>query len=119
MEQLRHRLTNVSPQGQYCSADQNALKRSDLDDFVACLPWRDELGLVHDERLDRAMPYTSRLRSESLFSLMTAGRRSRIELFWKTLPNYSIYTSSGLTILRLNYRSTAICLYQLELGQPL
>jgi type I restriction-modification system DNA methylase subunit len=47
-------------------ADQNALKRSDLDDFVACLPWRDELRLVHDERLDRAMPYTSRLRSESL-----------------------------------------------------
>ena len=35
MEQLRHRLTNVSPKGQRCSADQNPLKRSDLDDFVA------------------------------------------------------------------------------------
>jgi type I restriction enzyme M protein len=36
MEQLRHRLTNVRPKGQRCSADQNPLKRSDLDDFVAC-----------------------------------------------------------------------------------
>ncbi len=35
MQQLRHRLTNVSPEGQRCSADQNPLKRSDLDDFVA------------------------------------------------------------------------------------
>ena len=36
MEQLRNRLTNVSPKGQCCSADQNPLKRSGLDDFVAC-----------------------------------------------------------------------------------
>ncbi|MBA2242224.1 MAG: hypothetical protein H0W04_04970 [Chthoniobacterales bacterium] len=36
MEQLRHRLTHVSPQGRCCSVDQNTLKRSDLDDFVAC-----------------------------------------------------------------------------------
>jgi type I restriction enzyme M protein len=27
---------SVSPKGQRCSADQNPLKRSDLDDFVAC-----------------------------------------------------------------------------------
>ena len=27
---------SVSPKGQSCSADQNPLKRSDLDDFVAC-----------------------------------------------------------------------------------
>ena len=27
---------SVSPKGQRCSADQNTLKRSDLDDFVAC-----------------------------------------------------------------------------------
>ena len=33
MEQLRHRLTNVSPKGQSCRADQNPLERSDLDDF--------------------------------------------------------------------------------------
>src|SRR5947207_14750502 len=33
MEQLRHRLTNVGPQGQRCSIDQNPLKRSDLDDL--------------------------------------------------------------------------------------
>jgi len=36
MEQLRHRLTNVSPKGQTCRADQNPLKRADLDDFVTC-----------------------------------------------------------------------------------
>ena len=36
MEQLRHRLTNVSPKGQRRSVDQNTLKRTDLDDFVAC-----------------------------------------------------------------------------------
>lgn len=36
MEQLRHRLTNVSPQGQRRRVDQNTLKRSDLDDFVKC-----------------------------------------------------------------------------------
>ena len=36
MEQLRHRLTNVSPKGQRRSVDQNTLKRSDLDDFVNC-----------------------------------------------------------------------------------
>ena len=36
MEQLRHRLTNVSRNGQTCRADQNPLKRSDLDDFVNC-----------------------------------------------------------------------------------
>jgi len=36
MEQLRHRLTNVSRNGQTCRADQNPLKRGDLDDFVAC-----------------------------------------------------------------------------------
>ncbi len=36
MEQLRHRLTNVSPKGQRRSVDQNTLKRIDLDDFVAC-----------------------------------------------------------------------------------
>jgi hypothetical protein len=87
---------------QHFTFKENPLKRSALDDLespavashplrVACLPWRDELRLVH-VRLDRAMPYTSRLRSESLFSLMTAGRRSRIDLFRKTLPNYSIYT---------------------------
>src|SRR5436190_1591 len=33
MEQLRHRPTNVSPKGQTCRADQNPLKRSDLDDL--------------------------------------------------------------------------------------
>jgi type I restriction enzyme M protein len=33
MEQLRHRLTNVSRNGQTCRADQNPLKRSDLDDL--------------------------------------------------------------------------------------
>src|SRR5205814_8158318 len=33
MEQLRHRLTNVSPKGQTCRAAQNPLKRSDLDDL--------------------------------------------------------------------------------------
>ena len=33
MEQLRHRLTNVSPKGQRCSADQNPFKRSELDDL--------------------------------------------------------------------------------------
>ena len=27
---------SVSPKGQRCSADQNPLKRTDLDDFVAC-----------------------------------------------------------------------------------
>ena len=27
---------NISPQGKRCSVDQNTLKRSDLDDFVAC-----------------------------------------------------------------------------------
>ena len=27
---------SVSPKGQRCSADQNPLKRSDLDDFVTC-----------------------------------------------------------------------------------
>ncbi len=36
MEQLRHRLTNVSPKGQRRSVDQNTLKRTDLDDFVNC-----------------------------------------------------------------------------------
>src|SRR5262245_65685099 len=36
MEQLRHRLTNGSRNGQTCRADQNPLKRSDLDDFIAC-----------------------------------------------------------------------------------
>jgi type I restriction enzyme M protein len=36
MEQLRHRLTNVSPKGQRRSVDQNPLKRSDLDEFVSC-----------------------------------------------------------------------------------
>jgi hypothetical protein len=35
MEQLRHRLTNVSPKGQRRSVDQNPLKRSDLDDFAS------------------------------------------------------------------------------------
>src|SRR5438046_558335 len=35
-EQQRDRPTNVSPKGQRWSADQNPLKRSDLDDFVAC-----------------------------------------------------------------------------------
>ncbi len=33
MEQLRHRLTNVSPKGQRRSVDQNTLKRTDLDDL--------------------------------------------------------------------------------------
>ncbi len=36
MEQLRHRLMNISPEGQRCSVDQNTLKRTDLDDFVNC-----------------------------------------------------------------------------------
>jgi hypothetical protein len=30
MELLRHRLVNISPQGQRRSVDQNTLKRSDL-----------------------------------------------------------------------------------------
>ena len=34
-EQQRNRPTNVSPKGQRWSADQNPLKRSDLDEFVA------------------------------------------------------------------------------------
>ncbi len=33
MEQLRHRLTNVSPKGRRRSVDQNTLKRTDLDDL--------------------------------------------------------------------------------------
>lgn len=36
MEELRHRLMNISPEGQRRSVDQNTLKRTDLDDFVAC-----------------------------------------------------------------------------------
>ena len=36
MEQLRHRLMNISPEGQRCSVDQKTLKRTDLDDFVNC-----------------------------------------------------------------------------------
>jgi len=27
---------NISPEGQRCRVDQNTLKRTDLDDFVAC-----------------------------------------------------------------------------------
>ena len=33
MEQLRHRLTNVDLKGQTCRADQNPLKRSDVDEL--------------------------------------------------------------------------------------
>jgi len=36
MEQLRHRLTHVSPKGQRYGANQNPLKRSDLEEFVNC-----------------------------------------------------------------------------------
>jgi hypothetical protein len=50
MDQLRHRLTNVSPKGQTCRADQNPLKRSDLDDFVACYNPKNRYDRKESER---------------------------------------------------------------------
>jgi hypothetical protein len=53
MEQLRHRLTNVSPNGQTCRADQNPLKRIDLDDFVACYNSKNRHERKESERFKR------------------------------------------------------------------
>jgi len=45
---------SVSPKGQRCGADQNPLKRSDLDDFVAC--W---FGQNSDKKKSSRHPFGS------------------------------------------------------------
>ncbi len=59
MEQLRHRLTNVSPKGQRRSVDQNTLKRAELDDLespaVATHPLRPGF-LIQSDELPRGLP---------------------------------------------------------------
>src|SRR2546421_2922396 len=69
MEQLRHSLTNISPKGQTCRADQNPLKRSDLDDLespaarspslrVACYNPKHDRGIFSSEWRSRLMMAT-------------------------------------------------------------
>ena|SRR5438034_3588401 len=83
MEQLRHRLTNVSPKGQRCSADQNPLKRSDLDDFVTCYNPKNR----HERReSERFKSYT--------YEELTKRDKLNLDIFW--LKDESLEDSANL-----------------------
>src|SRR5882724_2898184 len=71
MEQLRHRLTNVSPKGQTCRADQNPLKRSDLDDFVACYNQKNRAERKESERF-KSFTYDE----------LTKRDKANLDIFW-------------------------------------
>jgi hypothetical protein len=83
MEQLRHRLTNVSPKGQRCSADQNPLKRSDLDDFVACNNPKNRHEREESERF-KSFTYEELIKRDKL----------NLDVFW--LKDESLEDSANL-----------------------
>jgi type I restriction enzyme M protein len=94
MEQLRHRLTNVSRNGQTCRADQNPLKRSDLDDFLNCWFGR-EAGVTapgyNGNRHDRKP--ADRFRSFT-YEELTKRDKLNLDIFW--LKDESLEDSANL-----------------------
>jgi type I restriction enzyme M protein len=83
MEQLRHRLSNVSPKGQRCRADQNPLKRSDLDDFVSCYNAKNRHERKESERF-KNYSYDDLLKRDKL----------NLDIFW--LKDESLEDSANL-----------------------
>src|SRR3954452_12265685 len=83
MERLRLRLTNVSPKGQCCSADQNRLKRSDLDDFVACYNPKNRHERKESERF-KSFTYEE----------LTKRDKINLDIFW--LKDESLENSANL-----------------------
>jgi hypothetical protein len=62
---------SVSPKGQRCSADQNPLKRSDLDDFVACYNPNNRHERKESERF-KSFTYEELLKRDKL----------NLDIFW-------------------------------------
>ncbi len=71
MEQLRHRLTNVSPKGSAASVDQNTLKRTDLDDFAACYNPKNRHDRKETERF-KSFTYEELIKRDKL----------NLDIFW-------------------------------------
>jgi len=95
MEQLRHRLTNVSPEGQTCRADQNPLKRSDLDDFVACYNAKNR----HERKpADRFRSFT--------YEELTKRDKLNLDIFW--LKDESLKDSANLLGLNPKHSSRSV-----------
>jgi len=83
MEQLRHRVTNVSRKGQTCWADQNPLKRSDLDDFVSCYSSNTRHERQESDRF-KSFTYEELLKRDKL----------NLDIFW--LKDESLEDSANL-----------------------
>jgi type I restriction enzyme M protein len=101
MEQLRHRLTNVSPEGQRRSVDQNTLKRSDLDDFVACYGGTSSVSSKAKAGTEASPPGKSRHdRKESerfksfTYEELTKRDKVNLDIFW--LKDESLEDSANL-----------------------
>src|SRR5213082_910622 len=69
--------------GQRCSADQNPLKRSDLDDFVACYNPKNRYERKESERF-KSFPYEDLLKRDKL----------NLDIFW--LKDESLEDSANL-----------------------
>ena len=83
MEQLRHRLTHVSPKGQRYGANQNPLKRSDLEDFVACYNPKNRHDRKESERF-KSFTYEELTKRDKL----------NLDIFW--LKDESLEDSANL-----------------------
>jgi type I restriction enzyme M protein len=93
MEQLRHRLMNISPEGQRRSVDRNTVKRSDLDDFVACYNHKNRHDRKESEPGGDSRRQSDRFRSFSYEELI---KRDKInhDTFW--LKDESLEDSANL-----------------------
>src|SRR6266550_7247356 len=74
---------SVSPKGQRCSADQNPLKRSDLDDFVACYNPKNRHERKESERF-KSFTYEELTKRDKL----------NLDIFW--LKDESLEDSANL-----------------------
>src|SRR5437762_11693735 len=74
---------SVSPKGQRCSADQNPLKRSDLDDFVACYNPKNRHERKESERF-KSFTYEDLTKRDKL----------NLDIFW--LKDESLEDSANL-----------------------
>ncbi len=83
MEQLRHRLTHVSPTGQRRSVDQNTLKRTDLDDLVTCYNPRSRHERKETERF-KSFTYEELIKRDKI----------NLDIFW--LKDESLEDSANL-----------------------
>ena len=83
MQQLRDELMSISPERQRCSVDQHTLKRSDLDNFVACYNPKNRHERTESDRF-KSFTYEELIKRDKI----------NLDIFW--LKDESLEDSANL-----------------------